>query len=259
MPQAHLVKFLKRIQMPFLYVANWKMNMSFLQAMSFAKNNYTQLLQLSENASIVLCPSYITIHSLATIFNNTSVAIGAQNCSQYPKGAYTGEVSALDLKEAGVSYCIIGHQERRLLFGETNEEIAKKMEQLVGVGIQPIICVGEPADTQQEDIIPFIITQLRSIIPVAAHHQIANLIIAYEPGSAIGSGQTPANNSIEKVFEHIQHIFLAIPSVTLTLLYGGSVNAAHASHLKKIHHLGGFLIGNASTNFQSFEKIVSLE
>ena len=133
--------------MKYLYVANWKMNLSFQQSINFCTNNSDALKQLSSAADIVLCPSFDALAPITQIFKNTNIAIGAQNCSEHKSGAYTGEVSALSLTELGVKYCIIGHSERRMYHHETTENIIKKIELLYANNITPIICIGE---TQQE-------------------------------------------------------------------------------------------------------------
>src|SRR5438445_1360199 len=113
--------------MRYLYIANWKMNMSVSKSTAFCSQNYNKLQQLSANADIVLCPSFVALVPVIEIVKNSAIAIGAQNCSEHSLGAYTGEVSALSLTEIGVTYCIVGHSERRLYHNETTEAIIKKI------------------------------------------------------------------------------------------------------------------------------------
>src|SRR5438477_3504807 len=140
--------------MKHLYVANWKMNMLYRASLDFCTNNLTQLQTLAKSAQIVICPSFVALAPLAEIFKNNAVAVGAQNCAEYEAGSYTGEVSAESLAEVGVTYCIIGHSERRIYYGETTESIIKKIDLLHSNTISPIICIGESKDAflQQKTI-----------------------------------------------------------------------------------------------------------
>lgn len=245
--------------MPFLYIANWKMNMHFDQALSFATTHHQELTNLSKNDStIIICPSYVSLAPLATLFKDSAIAIGGQNCASYESGAYTGEVSAQSLAQMGVAYCIVGHQERRTLFGETPDRITQKCMQLINNHIEPIVCVGTGAATSHEGL-PYesVIDQLLPILAFIKDTQLAKIIIAYEPAHAIGSGKPADAQSIEQVLGYIKNQFKTLSFCTPTLLYGGSVNETNSAYLKKINNLDGFLIGNASTNFQTFEKIVS--
>src|SRR5438477_12817571 len=121
------------------------MNMHAHEAVRFCTENYDELLNLSKNTnnSIVLCPSYVALFPVTQILQKTAIHIGAQDCSSYSNGAYTGEISAQSLAEVGCSYCIIGHSERRTLFNETHDTVAQKLTQLLNNNIKPIICIGE--------------------------------------------------------------------------------------------------------------------
>ncbi len=125
----------------FLYVANWKMAKEFNKALEFVKDNKDELTELAQTNNLVICPSYVSLYPIIQELQNTNISIGAQDCSAFATGAYTGQVSAASLKEVGCSYCIIGHSEGRQYNHETNEEITQKLELLLKNNLQPIICI----------------------------------------------------------------------------------------------------------------------
>ena len=131
--------------MPFLYIANWKMAVSYAVAQQFYANNNEAIKKLAQkqNSALILCPSFSALSIFSTMAREGAIALGAQDCSPYPSGAYTGDVDTLSLKQLGCSYCIVGHSERRLIHKETSEVVAQKCAQLQLHGITPIICVGE--------------------------------------------------------------------------------------------------------------------
>lgn len=242
-----------------IYISNWKMAMPYEQAIEFIKSNSHEIQNFfNANTSIIVCPSFVALVPLIQLSRDT-VFMGAQDCSAYERGSFTGQVSAKDLSEIGVRYCIVGHSERRTLCHETDSEVAQKVEQLIKVGLTPIICVGETLQEREAGITTIILgDQLLPIFEVLKKHAEKTAIIAYEPIWAIGTGQIPTNQEIEMVFEFI------ISSAEkhglkdcLKLVYGGSVNEYNAQKLKKIPLLDGFLIGSASLDFQKLKKIVS--
>lgn len=242
---------------PFLYVANWKMNSSFEQSLNFCLSNKDELLQLSTypNTQFVLCPSFPALYPIAQLFTHSTFSIGAQNCSEHAHGAYTGQVDALSLAQVGCTFCIVGHNEARAT-GETNEQIGKKIACLREQNITPIICVGETkADYQQGRTYGLLEEQL---MPVReAMHANDVCIIAYEPVWAIGTEIQPSTEHVTKVFSWLREYCADhLPSITIRLLYGGSVNETDAAVLKKIPGIDGFLIGSASLDFKKLQKIV---
>lgn len=244
-----------------LYIANWKMNMHYCAARSFCLDNYTRIIELSNDAEIIICPSFPVLQEIVSIFNNTSIKVGAQNCCAYQSGPYTGEVSIQSLQELGVSYCIVGHSERRTLFDETNEQIAKKIELLLSAQIIPIFCIGESKEEYENNkTVEILANQLAicaQLFSQAINQQ--SIIIAYEPVWSIGTGKIAGHDYLAHIFSWLRSYLAKIsPKSNFRLVYGGSVNPENSSELKKIDSLDGFLIGNASTNFQTFEKIVSL-
>lgn len=261
-----------------LFVANWKMNMSFNTTCNFIAQNHEHLsaLAMKCNGTIVLCPSFIALHTLTNFFQHTPIEIGAQNCSAHKNGAYTGEVDATSLHEIGCAYTIIGHSERRLYHGETDEMVVNKMEQLLGHAIQPIVCIGETKQQhEKQQTLAILATQVEPILQKIAEyhtlmHKYKNEItsseqeffyatIAYEPVWAIGTGMVPSLDHIKMVFDWLNAKSEQIlPGLCrrLRFIYGGSVDEQNASQIMNINGLNGLLIGGASLDFQKFQNIV---
>lgn len=235
-----------------LFVANWKMAKTFSQTIDFCTTYKNDLIDLSgsTNGQLVLCPSFPALASIAEILKSTTIAIGAQTCSPHKEGAYTGQVSALSLKQVGCRFCIIGHSEQRAL-GISNEQVVAQAMQLIECGIEPIICIGENSSiNEQGSTIEFLKEQLKSLTSILTTDQ--SITIAYEPLWAIGTGKIPTIPVLNEIFSWLSN------QTHHRLIYGGSVSAENAHELSSIEHLDGFLIGSASLDFQNFEKIVSL-
>ena len=237
-----------------LYVANWKMNKSFAEALEFAKHYRDDLhfLSVQNKCQLVLCPSFPALYPLSLELKHTMISIGAQTCSAYPHGAYTGQVSAKSINEAGATYCIVGHSETRKYSSQPPEEIGAQVARLIEQNIHPIICIGEI----ERDDTEILMNQLNAIFP--ALQTIENpFSIAYEPAWAIGGGKAASPEHINKAFSWIKkEVQKELPSKKWQLLYGGSVDEQNVAKLKKIAGLDGFLIGSASLDFQKLQKIV---
>lgn len=250
------------VKKPFIYIANWKMNINSLKTAStfFASLIETKELQKS---AIVICPSDIHLYPLIQQVNGMHFNIGAQNCSAYSSGAYTGEISATALADIGCTYCIVGHSERRLYFHETDDLIAQKAQQLFIQNITPIICIGESEkDYTDKTTTKVLQKQLSKILEIINHaHDIQKpFYLAYEPVWAIGTGKVASVQYLQEIFDWMaKHLEENSHSSTLfRLLYGGSVDEQSAEPIRQIKHVGGFLIGSASLDFQKFKKIVLL-
>ena len=264
-----------------LYIANWKAYLSYQQAIAWCKKHADELKELSTQGQIIICPDFLALPEIKNIIK--PVAVGAQNCSAQSSGPYTGEVTAQSLQEAGATYCIIGHSERRKLCHETPADVAQKMEQLFACGITPVVCVSDEGELAslldtfssatlaentrtgriKKNTVPTISSGAdMSVEAVAKSEGVVSryestIILAYEPVSAIGTGNVPPAKEIEKMLALFKEkISAAAPTANVSLLYGGSVNAKNAAELKKITNLDGFLIGKASTDFEELKKIV---
>jgi triosephosphate isomerase len=251
---------------PFIYIANWKMNLSYAQEIAYATDNKTGFIELSEKpeTTIVLCPSFCSLSRLTELCKNTPIKIGAQDCSAYKSGAHTGQVSAQSLTEMGCIYCIVGHSERRTQFHETSELIAQKLSQLIANNITPILCIGETNKEHRAGRTTAVLEeQLAPILQILAHKEtLAPLVIAYEPVWAIGTGITPSPDNLRLIFTwlhgHLQQK-LGHASQTFKLIYGGSVDEKTGPAIAALADVNGLLVGGASIDFQKFKKIVELQ
>ena len=194
--------------------------------------------QLNSKYQLILCPTALNIN----LFNLTNVSLGAQNVSTEDPGAFTGEISAKDLKASGVSYCIIGHSERREYQKETYEDIHKKIQKLFEYNITPILCIGETKEERETNKVGVVIRrEIESAIEGLTDEEKDRIIVAYEPIWSIGTGLIPTVEEIEEVLRFIK-IFLPHS----TLLYGGSANEKNIDTLKKSKLIEGYLLGGLS-------------
>lgn len=247
-----------------LFVANWKMYITYEQSLTFALTHKHDLCALAENeyTHIIVCPSFPALSPIINIFHDTPIAVGAQNCSSFSHGAYTGEVSAEMLTAVGCRYCIIGHGERRTLFKETAQEVAQKVIRALEHDLHPILCIGETRDEYEKGhTTKALATQLAPVIDEINKSSLAHkpLCIAYEPYWAIGAGSIPTISYIQDISSWIiEYCKKTLPTTPISLLYGGSVDENSASQLLPITTLDGLLIGRASTDLEKFKNIVSL-
>ena len=242
-----------------LVAANWKMNGSF----KLLNEMLNVLSSLMEKASceVVLCPPNVLLSSMKSAVEGMPIAVGAQNVHSEISGAFTGETSASLLQECGANWCIVGHSERRNLFGETDEFIRSKIESLLKHGIRPILCVGETLEQREsgnhEEIV---IAQLGKGLSGLALEDQNRCVVAYEPVWAIGTGKTATPeqaNSMHKIIRKELEI-LASPELAakFQILYGGSVNEENADALLSQSEIDGALVGGASLKIDAFPLIV---
>ncbi len=245
----------------FVYVANWKMNSTLNSSLTWVAQNLDELIAISNDAQLIICPSDVALYPLDQFLTSTNIKLGAQNCSSHLAGSFTGETSAVSLKEAGCSFCIIGHAEQRKYHQETDSGIAKKFLHLVENNISPIVCIGETQDEYQEKNTLLILEQqLKKIVAACSEifQTLSNPIyIAYEPVWAIGTGNIPTKDHLEVVLSWVSQFMRAnAPAIQWKLLYGGSTNATNIDYFKNIDLIDGFLIGAASVNFQELKKMI---
>ncbi len=243
-----------------LFVANWKMQKTFLESIEYCNANINVLTKLGETpgAEIVICPTFPALHALTALLAQSRIRLGGQTVSAHSSGAYTGQVSAQTLKEVGCSYCIVGHSEQREYNGVTNQDVAHAAKNLCDSGIEPIICIGETLKQfQKNEAIATLEAQLDLVLAAIKNKQ-QPITIAYEPVWAIGTGIVPEIVYLEKIFQHLATLLSATHAGPWRLIYGGSVSTQTITSFKTIPTLSGFLIGSASLDFQNFEKIVSL-
>lgn len=243
-----------------IFIANWKMQLSFDQSCAFVENNLKTLEQIAHDKTIILCPSFPALHRLAMLCEQSSINIGAQSVSRHPFGPYTGEVSALSLAQVGCTYCIIGHSDLRQHHHESNINIEHKLKELIKNSITPIICIGESQEHyEQQKTYQILEEQLFGNLEIIQKHEdvVPSFIIAYEPVWAVGSNITPSVKTLTEIFQWLNHECSKRIKASYSLIYGGSVNANNAAELLNIHHVNGLLIGRASTEIETFKAILS--
>ncbi|MGB1061408.1 MAG: triose-phosphate isomerase [Ketobacter sp.] len=236
---------------------NWKMNGS--------KSTVTALLrELKQGlnpgrASVVVCAPFPFLGLVADELSGSAIQWGAQNASQYPAGAYTGEVSVGMLQEFGCSHVILGHSERRALFSEQNEQIAAKFMAVIDAGLTPILCVGETLEQREAGTTAQVVEeQLMAVVDAAGVAAFSKAILAYEPVWAIGTGRTASPQQAQEVHETLRKRLAAEDGAVadkLPILYGGSVKAANAAELFACPDIDGGLIGGASLDAEAFLAI----
>lgn len=238
---------------------NWKMNMLPNEAISFIEQ-ITPLVKDTNN-EVILCVPYTDLFYSLLTAQNTNIKIGAQNMHWEEKGAYTGEISGQMLKSIGVEYVIIGHSERRQYFAETDETVNKKVKSALANELKPIICVGETLEQREQGKAEEVITtQTVLALEGINKEQMANIVLAYEPIWAIGTGKTAtsedANNSIKWVRNKVEELYGKEVADQVIILYGGSVKAENAKELFSTTDIDGGLVGGASLKVDEFSKIV---
>lgn len=243
-----------------IVAGNWKMNKTYLEAKEFiARLNKKELFK----TKVVLAVPSLYLDRLVENNEQPTVYIAAQNCNENKSGAFTGEVSSHMLASIGVQYSIIGHSERRTLYGETNETIAKKILQCLHSNVKPILCVGETLEEREkEETYSVIKNQLESSLAHVDISTIEKIIIAYEPVWAIGTGKTATNDQAQEVHKFIFNWLMTTYSPQIAekipILYGGSCNLENAKDLFSQKNIWGGLIGGASLDLEVFSKIINL-
>ncbi len=241
---------------------NWKMNMLPDEAMAFIEQ-LTPLVKDTKH-EVILCVPYTDLFYSLLTAQGTNIKIGAQNMHWEEKGAYTGEVSGKMLKSIQVEYVIIGHSERRQYFAETDETVNKKIKAALQNELKPIVCVGETLEQREAGEAQNIITtQTKLALEGLSKQQMQNVMIAYEPIWAIGTGKTAtsndANESIKAIRKQISELYGEEVAQNTIILYGGSVKPENSKELFSTSDIDGGLVGGASLKVEDFEKIINYE
>jgi len=240
--------------------ANWKMNKIISEAIEFT-NGLKRTFYEQDNIDIVICPSFVTLSEVRDIILDSNIFLGAQNLYFEDRGAFTGEVSALQLKDVGCKFVIIGHSERRQYFFETDEMINRKTKTALRIGLSPILCVGENLEEREENLtLDILERQIEECLKDIKEDNILNLVIAYEPIWAIGTGKNATPQQAEEAQQFIRHLLAKIYNKDIAenirIQYGGSVTSENISELITQPNIDGVLVGGASLNLDSFIQIV---
>ncbi len=238
---------------------NWKMNKNPKEAKALIE----EIKPLVENADceVVVCTPYIDLETAVEATKGSNIKVGAENCHWEESGAYTGEISPSMLTSIGVEYVIIGHSERRSYFGETNETVNKRVKAALKAGLKVIICVGESLEERENGITSETVSiQTKIALKDISKQDLKNIIIAYEPIWAIGTGKTATSAQANEVCSTIRNVLCELydkaSAETTTIQYGGSMNAKNAEELLDQKDVDGGLIGGASLKAQDFSLIV---
>ena len=237
-------------------IGNWKMSISRREVSGFLLKFTT----LNKNANIQfgISAPFVFIDELSNSFTNKNTWIGAQNVSEYERGAYTGEISASMLADSNVNFCLVGHSERRHIFNETKEQTNIKIFRLLENNITPLLCIGETLEEfDNHQTLDVLSEQIKYAFNNLNNDNINKIILAYEPVWAIGTGKTPTIQDIEKTITFIKDYIQTNYNTTLPVLYGGSVNVKNSSEILAIPCVDGALIGGASLDAQNFVDIAN--
>lgn len=238
-----------------LVAGNWKMNgskASIKELLDGIKQGIGEV----KNADVAVCPPAVYLGEVSALLQGTSIALGAQNVSQETAGAFTGEISVSMLKDFSCRYVIVGHSERRTLYGETDAIVAKKFAAVRAAGLIPILCIGETLDEREKGVTEDVVSrQLEAVIALEGVGALADAVIAYEPVWAIGTGKTATPEQAQQVHAYIRSRIAARDAAVaekVRILYGGSMNGANAATLVAQPDIDGGLIGGASLKAQEF-------
>ena len=243
-----------------IVAGNWKMNTTVAEGLALAKGIVEKVEEVPADVTLVVAPPFTHLTSVAQVLEGTPIQLSAQNCADEPKGAFTGEVSAAMLKDAGCAYTILGHSERREYYGETSAKLVKKMALAFENGLDVIFCVGEKLAERQEGIhFDVVATQISEVLFTLTAEQMAHVVVAYEPVWAIGTGVTATAAQAQEIHGFIRNTLSAHfgeeVAESTTILYGGSCKPSNAKELFACPDIDGGLIGGASLKAGDFVAI----
>jgi triosephosphate isomerase len=240
---------------------NWKMNKTVAEALALEGELSAATADVASRVEIVLAPPFTALGAVAHALQGTSLSLAAQNCYWESSGAFTGEVSAPMLKELGCRYVILGHSERRQLFGETDETVNLRVKAALKSQLRPIICVGETLEQRDAgSTLEVVSGQVAGTLKGLSAEQMAEVVIAYEPVWAIGTGRNASSAQAQEVHAHIradvERLYTREVAGALRIQYGGSVKPDNARELLAQPDIDGALVGGASLKAQDFAAIV---
>ncbi len=241
-----------------IVAGNWKLNGSRLANQRLVADILGGAADLSDT-EIILCPPFVYLPAVGEQISGSNVQLGAQNAAAQASGAFTGEVSAAMLRDVGCSHVIVGHSERRALFGDTDEIVAGRFRAVHEQGLTPILCIGESLEERESGVTMTVIErQIGAVLDAVGVEPLAASVIAYEPVWAIGTGLTATPEQAQEVHSHVRSIIAARDAkiaAGLRILYGGSVKGANAAELFAMADIDGGLIGGAALDAAEFLTI----
>ena len=244
-----------------LVAGNWKMFKGVAEAVAYAKE-FRALAKDLTTVELVIAPPFTAVHGVADALRNSGIATAGQDCYWEKDGAFTGAVSAPMLKEAGAELVILGHSERRRVFGDTDADVTRKIHAAFAAKLAPIACIGETLDEREAGrTFEVLDTQLRAVIDGVSGEQFAQMVIAYEPVWAIGTGRNATPEQAQQAHAHIRGQLRAWLGADAAgkcqILYGGSVKPENARAILQQPDVDGALVGGASLDPQAFFRIAS--
>ena len=245
---------------PFI-AGNWKMFKTVHESVVYAKELRLKVKDLDE-VEIVIAPVFTAVHAVAEACRNSNIGVAAQNISWEREGPYTGEVSAPMVREAGADYVIVGHSERRTLFGDTNQSVNRKLVAALASGLTPIVCIGETlAERDANDTLAVLDAQIKIGFDAVTAEQMASLVIAYEPVWAIGTGRNATPAQAAEAHAHVRlrlrQWFGGQAAEQCRIIYGGSVKPDNIRALVAAEDVDGALVGGASLDVDTFVNILT--
>ena len=246
-----------------LIAGNWKLNKNIAESESLARALVADLADVT-TTEVIIAPIFTVLNRVAAIVEDSPIQLAAQNCYPQETGAFTGELSPLMLKDAGCGAIIIGHSERRQLLGETNEFINLKVHATLNSGMQVILCIGETLEEREnEEMLEVLTAQIKGGLANVTAEQMQNLVIAYEPVWAIGTGKTASDDQAQEAHSFIRGLIQGLYSPETAeacrILYGGSVKPDNVDGLMAQDDIDGALVGGASLKAEDFSRIVKFE
>lgn len=240
-----------------IVAGNWKMNTTVAEGVELAKNIVAKLGEAPNDVNLIIAPPFTHLVSVGNVIKGTKIALSAQNCADEAKGAYTGEVAVSMLKDAGCAYTILGHSERRQYYGETSAKLVNKIKLALESGIKPIFCVGEKLEERNAgNHFKVVGTQLSEVLSEVTAEDMLNIVIAYEPVWAIGTGVTATSAQAQEIHAFIRKFvadkFGAEVAEETVILYGGSCKPSNAKELFACKDIDGGLIGGAALKADDF-------
>lgn len=240
---------------------NWKMNKNLLEAIELVSNLKTELTDKNLNADVIVAPPFTALETINSLVKDSVIKLAAQNMHNENSGAFTGEISAEMLKSVGCQYVILGHSERRTIFGESDEFINQKVLQAFENGLTPILCCGESLEERESnETFNVVGAQIKAGLKSLTNDQIKSMIIAYEPIWAIGTGKTASPEQAQEVHAYIRKLLAEIANEEVAqdvpLQYGGSVKPGNAKELLSQPDIDGALVGGACLKADSFRDII---
>lgn len=247
-----------------IVAANWKMNLTFQEANALI-SEVTNILkdEKRNNAEVIFAVPFVYVYYLSNFLKNHPFEIAAQNCSEYEKGAYTGEVSAQMLASVGAKWVIVGHSERRLYYHETYRIIGEKVQRALQAGLKVIFCCGELSEIRNKnEHVEYVENQLEGSLAELKPEQMQDVVIAYEPVWAIGTGKNATAQQAQEMHavirKYLEKKFGSQVAKNTSILYGGSINAQNAKSLFACPDVDGGLVGGASLKAREFAEIVKV-